>query len=40
MLLDLFVNNMAVILLLRTSQPIGVMSNAINLPNHTFTGQT
>ena len=25
---------------LRPSQPIGVMSSAVNLPNHTFTGQT
>ena len=25
---------------LRPSQPIGVMSSAVSLPNHTFTGQT
>ena len=24
---------------LRPSQPNGVMSNAVSLPNHTFTGQ-
>ena len=24
---------------LRPSQPSGVMSSAVNLPNHTFTGQ-
>ena len=24
---------------LRTSQPNGVMSSAVSLPNHTFTGQ-
>ena len=24
---------------LRLSQPNGVMSSAVNLPNHTFTGQ-
>ena len=24
---------------LRPSQPDGVMSSAVNLPNHTFTGQ-
>ena len=24
---------------LRPSQPIGVMSSAVSLPNHTFTGQ-
>ena len=24
---------------LRPSQPIGVMSNSVSLPNHTFTGQ-
>ena len=24
---------------LRPSQPNGVMSSAVNLPNHTFTGQ-
>ena len=24
---------------LRLSQPIGVMSSAVSLPNHTFTGQ-
>ena len=25
---------------LRSSQPNGVMSSAVSLPNHTFTGQT
>ena len=25
---------------LRPSQPNGVMSSAVSLPNHTFTGQT
>ena len=27
------------VVVLRPSQPNGVMSSAVNLPNHTFTGQ-
>ena len=33
--MDLFV----CVEVLRPSQPIGVMSSAVSLPNHTFTGQ-
>ena len=32
-------NEFVCVVVLRPSQPIGVMSSAVSLPNHTFTGQ-
>ena len=37
--LELYVNLFVCVEVLRPSQPSGVMSTAISLPNHTFTGQ-
>ena len=36
---DLFVCLFVCVEVLRPSQPNGVMSSAVSLPNHTFTGQ-
>ena len=36
----MFVNTFVCVEVLRTSQPNGVMSSVISLPNHTFTGQS
>ena len=36
---DLFNNLFVYVEVLRPSQPNGVMSSAVSLPNHTFTGQ-
>ena len=36
---DLLFSNIVCVEVLRPSQPNGVMSSVVTLPNHTFTGQ-
>ena len=37
--LKIYINVFVCVEVLRPSQPKGVMSSAVSLPNHTFTGQ-
>ena len=39
MVYDLGLHDFVCVEVLRPSQPNGVMSSAVSLPNHTFTGQ-